>query len=558
MKNRALPAPTYDFQHPATIWKSVFLLAVIALVSVPGYLLANQGTFEFDEPYQILNAYDYKNVGLAPLYSWFSHWYGGLVDWRWLAFRYLAITSTVLAVAIGSFYYLFRSKKFVPVLIVAACCAFFGTVFRFEYTMYGWDNPTVLLVTVLIIQLLEYFRSPAPWKLTLIGIVSGACVLSRLPNIFVVPAISFLLLFNKDKGITRRDYAVCLANYLCSSLITIIIILILIYGSISGYLHVLISDKVGSHGAILLAVVVLKGIYILMKPMGVSWCCYQMTRISFRKNRLLLIAVLIFTFLVSFGYLYYEYTPGIEHMYHYVNGLTILLAAAVMARNRGSLQKGRRFGALTVILLSCTPFVGSNTCLMKYLSYPAIPILMGLIGRDLTRPMKLFGSLNVIVLLVYSYWPIREESMFKPDMTSGIKLTGGVFEGMYSKPEMGEKIMTVYHDFLPYKEKDYNIIVLRDNVFYIWEYIFLARNEFIGSNFSYFDAYDKEEYAHWMEEKITNNPKPAAVLYMMHEGEKTDDDVSKTLMHRRLEQRLEKATEGDGYIIYTTPGYNLR
>ena len=78
-------------------------VAIILAAALPGFCLAHYGINPTDEPYQMLNAMDYRNSPLSALTSYLCGLFGEAVGFRWLWFRYLAVALTDISIfAAGS------------------------------------------------------------------------------------------------------------------------------------------------------------------------------------------------------------------------------------------------------------------------------------------------------------------------------------------------------------------------------------------------------------------------------------------------------------------------
>lgn len=93
------------YMSSITQWKwTIMLIGGILVALIPGIFLAPYGINFFDEPYQILNAYDWKNAVYSPLSAFLTHFWGCALDWRCLSFRYLHLILILMSVFISSIY----------------------------------------------------------------------------------------------------------------------------------------------------------------------------------------------------------------------------------------------------------------------------------------------------------------------------------------------------------------------------------------------------------------------------------------------------------------------
>ena len=211
---------------------------------------------------------------------------------------------------------------------------------------------------------------------------------------------------------------------------------------------------------------------------------------------------------------------------------------------------------IILLLLACTPFVGSNGGIVKYMAWPIIPILWLYSLRWINKVYKCFFVVFCCAMLAYSYNGLRNTSFFDVGLNSAnYKFGEGVLEGISTYEEKGTLVGNIERDFIKYKESDYNTLVLRKGFDYLLEYVFLSKNKYLGSRFDFTGFDDDLEYIGWVESEILNSDKTIAVLYMLqnvNEHEAPKGDVELTPMQKMLQSRLNPAVVKDGYVIYTS------
>lgn len=192
-----------------TQWKWIILLFGSLLVAViPGILLAPYSINFFDEPYQILNAYDWKNAVYSPLSAFLAHFWGCISDWRYLSFRYLHLILIFMSVFISSIYYLKHCRNKSSLIVVACFSLYFATGFKSDLNLYGWDSWTILFITILLVCFLSFFRNPSFGKILLLSFISSIAILSRIPNASLPVILSGLLIFAPYRRLVSKKKAI--------------------------------------------------------------------------------------------------------------------------------------------------------------------------------------------------------------------------------------------------------------------------------------------------------------------------------------------------------------
>ncbi|MCH5246457.1 MAG: hypothetical protein J1E84_08325, partial [Muribaculaceae bacterium] len=93
-------------------------------------------------------------------------------------------------------------------------------------------------------------------------------------------------------------------------------------------------------------------------------------------------------------------------------------------------------------------------------------------------------------------------------------------------------------------------IVLRQGVDYIYEYLFLCRNNYLHNRFDLKESSNNEDYVNWVEQQVTNSKKTVALLYMIPKTENGDYDYSPSMLQTMLENQLKPIVIRDQYVIY--------
>lgn len=536
--------------HKVLLIKFFFLILIIIIFSIPSFILAPVSINFFDEPYQILNAYEPLNSPLAPLTALIGSWWGKLFNWEWIYFRYLSLIMNILTVSLASFFLFFNSSKnYLTIIFITASCVLFNSIFKNLNSIYGWDNTTYLFSILTLIITILFFQHKHIYLLVLTGIFSGITCLMRIPNLIIIPILSFLIFFNKNESSSISLYLKYILIYLCSAFLTIFIIIILLYGTFNSYIYYFSNNPIGSHSLRNTLLNYFSSIINFLPYISLLWSIYHILNLVITiHNKKLITFTVPLSIIIIFYILFNNHSTILVNVILIGISLSILGISAIVYNNYNLIRTGPTFYAIIIFLFCCIPFIGSNTGIIKFIAFPAIPIIVAILDKNYIKPMKIYGMICAVSLLGYSYTGIRNGAFFDVGTRlATFTLRGGVLNGMKTSEEKGKFIQDVYDNFSPYNIPENNVLVLRTKTDFIWEYMFLNRNDFLGSKFDYKDGFENKDYAKWAESKILNSNKPMAVLYM------APDSTKKTIMQYTLEKHLKKNIVKDKYIVYISP-----
>lgn len=536
----------------------VVLLVAIIIASLPAIFLAKYGIFVFDEPYSITTGIDYHEVPLAPLHGWLSSVYGGITGWQWLSFRYVVVFLNTLSIAIGAFYMLFHVRDFKTVLVVSFLCVLFGTLFRDLRSIYNWDCWGLPVIMLTIVLMLEYMKHRHSWMVVLMGVLSSVAGLMRLPNFSIVPIVILILLFlSGNKRISKRKRLIDVAIYIGSVVLCTVILLVALYGSIADYWAALINDSTGQHDIMRVLSFHVNYPILLLPVIAMLWSGYHILTLSVNSRGgkwLSIIAALLLSYALWL-YLWNSCTSTSTQTMDVFVALAVLGLSGVIYRGRSHFYSGLSAMAIAIFLMGCVPFVGSNGGGVKFAGVAVIPIAIALFGGRLTRGLKLFIASVSLSLALYGYVAVKIGSFVDVGTHEAtFCFEEGVMAGMKTSAEKGKSIVAIEKDFQPYMEAGaYEPLVIWDETDYIWDYIFLKRNNYMGNNLRKSGCYDDEEYVKWTETQIDNSQKPIAVLFVkmlrLEPGKKYGEN---SLMREMLMRRLQPVVTEDDYEIYVS------
>ena len=524
------------------------LLAVIVfgIALVPGFLLARVGIHISDEPYNILNCVDSLNTPLAPLSSWIGHLFGEAVGWEWTPFRYFAVASNALSILIGIALLWRLSRNYTFTLLTGAACLLCGTIFNEVHNLYGWDSYSPPLLMIIIAIFISYTRDEKVWQLILMGILSGIVVTMRLPNIAILAGGSIILLFPTASGRISRGCRISI--YLLSAIAVIWIVTSLLYGTPHAFISRLSQVSVDQHDILYQFRGYVSPTFLLIQALLMFWASYHLIHYleSGARPWLAFAAAIILIPAIAY-YEYRVFSQPFLNVLVYSCALALLGIGAVWFYSGRNLSDIRWRVALALLIVAFIPAVGSNTGFIKFLAWPAIPLICGLLYPRFSKSMKIFSVTAFAALMLYAYFGIGDHTFFDVGTREAdYEFKKGVLKGRLTSREYGEYIDRVISDVEKAAGDDSEIMVVRRDNNYLYEYYFGTRNQYLRDRYDFHDYLDDPDYIKYWEKEISAAKKPVTLLlFNAHNPD--------SALEKMLKSRLRPAAQGDGYIIYVSP-----
>lgn len=524
----------------------MWLLAATVIACIPGILLAPYSINTFDEPYQILNAFDCKNSVYSPLSALLGHFYGIITGWRYLAFRYLLIFLLWLSVFISSAYTLLRTDKKRIVIMIGALCSYFATAFKSDMNIYGWDHWSSPMIVAVIIILISFVKRNHNGKIIWLGICSGLTVLMRLPNLCIIPIVIFIFalyftFIDKNLGKFIRTASI----YGGISLLTCAILLFVMYGFPDNYIETLNQNPVGAHStarilkpALLSSLSLLRFLIIMLAGYYVLY--FSTTKLNNKVSIAILIVMTVAYFILLIP-LRRQVLGNVLDM-----AISFSLSGIVLLFIRAKKEKNKILTIIGFIILfgACTVAIGSNWGFFKFMAWPVIPLIAYGLAYRFTRPQIYYTiavSLALFGFSIYAYWRPTFSDLSLKELNYPLK--EGVLNGMYTNKERKENIEEIITKAKPLQLQGYEIIPLRNGNEYLWEYLFLKRNPYQRHNFDDWEALNDSNYVKSIMQDINEIEKPVALFYIA-------PDTISSLMQRTLEREYECVDRGATFSIY--------
>lgn len=531
----------------------VLVLAML-LVTIPGWLFSSFSLNIFDEPYQILNAMDWEGSVYSPLSSWLAHWFGFIFDWRYLAFRRLALILHFSGLLVCALYALRISTFKTRIILFSAAAAFAMSLFP----IYGWDSWTICFVCLSLVACLSLYRNFSYRKVVLVSVLVGLTTLMRITNISIIP-ISGLIVFLAAKNHNRelRDAHAFLPKSvagpwvvaICSLVISILFALTVIcflYGNLEIFIKTIRDNSIGSHSLEYITVPFFRQFLFVCVLAALFFLWFCILRHFYRRPFFLTVVIVSGVAMILFGCLLMPTRIFYVKMQWFCLGY-ILLAFIYMLRESRKGKRGIVTTVMIMFLLSLVPAIGSNCGYWKGLAWPLIPLIVAFIGRGWNVIMSYFSTVWYATIIIFACFSITrgtflDEGLFK--LNYRMK-EATVFEGMVTTKERGSYISSVYKDIKPYIDGGYRILPLKEGNNYTWEYLTLSRNIWQRHNFEDWYAFWDQSYIDCVRREIREDNRPILVMYMQFK-----DPDNPSPMYLMLNEEAECIIDRPGYSFW--------
>jgi len=512
-------------------WLRKFLLIVFSLFLLfgiyNGYRICPYGMGFSDEPYHILNAMDYKNAPLTVMTSVIGSLIGNTFGWESINFRYAAWTLYLISIFAAASVLLWKSRNFLITVAFTSCLVYFESISRILFNLFGWDTVNIAFIALTTTLVIFYFDYPSKWLLLIISIICGISMLVKVTNFALVPALSFFFIW-KFRRISDSLIFVAI------SLFTAVLALLIIYDSFNEYYLYLRNNS--NPDASPIFGILLKD--ILDATYVVSIACFYIAQFIIAKKYSN--SKISFIVLGCFAVFILNYLQLFELCISFEMGFLNSIVSLSVAIIAVLVKKDRMMGAF-IFTMSCMPFLGSNTGLMKFMSIPAILVSLAyIINRENLKYvtlvfLALFISFAMIRFKLSSVELFQDEGM--PDITETVHT-----------PKINGLITSKAHQALiddaVTLTNGKSTFVVGDSIDkYLYEYVLDAPNPYLRQGFGKKNNYQKQWYVDSIAAHISRAPIGNQYLYLS-----TD---TTTLMYDMLSSALHRIGQTDHAILFT-------
>ncbi len=300
-----------------------------------------------------------------------------------------------------------------------------------NYNIFGPDICTVFFLSITLSYTIKFYQNNKIIYLILLSFFSSLLMLSRFPNILIVPIFVFIFVileFNNHKFKSFKNSSFnnfkTLIIFLIVSLSIYLIINIVIYSGFNNYISKLISDynylkNDNSHSIFKIIINYITAFIKVFQYIGVCFIFLFIidNKLNFNKYFqfiIILIFILIFLLFLNFETGIVPYNWKLSHFNSAVIYTLLLSSLIVYYKNR----EYNKYGLIMiVVVVSILPIIGSNTGLLKLSNFliAFLPIIyflnVKIINKSIYLKLFLFIFLSFVFYTKMMY--VFEDSPLK-------------------------------------------------------------------------------------------------------------------------------------------------
>lgn len=530
-----------------------FALAVCA--TIPGYVLIKYGIHFSDEPYQILNAMDYRESPFSSLASFLYGIFGEITGFSWLAFRYLALTLANLSIFVAGIYLYSSSGKPLWSGAVTAVALLLSGLSRMLYNLFGWDCISTLLIVLTLMPTLAYIRKSSPaTAVAVAGALTALAILARLPNAAVIVAVSVIIIFGAPATPQRgrlRAAMPFLATYISAVLIVSAAVVTLLFGSPAAFVDSVAHNILTQHSLkSLLVLYAVDGSRVVM-IIATMWVVIRTTDRMADAHLPWPIKAAIFIVIGLILFILLHFHSSFVSTSYYAEGLLIAVTVrAVYPSGHSANYRARALTAVAVVMFGFAAAAGSNIGVRKFLSWPLLPISVALLMQTCTlRRIALYGAITLLPLLAQAGVECQRESFLDagPDKAT-VRIESGAAKGLYTTSWNEARLneITGARESLPPGTRT---VVLGENPWrFLYEYFFAGRSTFAPHEWRNTSLLDSDSYMKWVRTLMENRGDSTLALVCLHR----EDDIP-SRMEVMLDNSNAERLRYDSFTLYVYP-----
>ncbi|MDE6278152.1 MAG: hypothetical protein K2M06_08600 [Muribaculaceae bacterium] len=533
--------------------KNILYILLILISTIPGYYLVKYGLHFTDEPYQIMNTMDIHRSPLAPLTSWFGGLLGQLTDYRWLSYRYLAVTLNNLSIIVAGLYMYYRVRSISLTAITCSIAIILSGLSRSYHNLFGWDSFTAFFIVVLIVCMLLFIEHPNFIRLFSVAVVSVLTTLVRIPNIVCFPIIIAVTVFMSSKiysvqnpGISRKY----IISYIFQFAVLLFVIITLLYHSIHIYIYDIKFNSISSHSASsLLGVFIHSFIRYSLSIMAfgmvvivLSWFRKRMAseETIFWKNHFKILSL----FAIVWLYSVVHYLPNVINVPEY-DVVWILLALVYLLIAFYLNKSFKKLLSIVVILIfGSICFIGSNNGFVKFPAFLLIPFTTTFLIQNTSQSKIRYFLIIAILPLLITYAQTIPNIAFQDDgfKYSDTMVKEGRASGLYTSSQKASVVEDIQK--LNKILTSHRIVVGEGYDRFVYEYILNCPNSYLRHDWTLgAKNLDKQEYVYWLEKRMSEMDDYAIVYIKRENG-------SSSIVEEFLDKNFKNKSEYNSFIVY--------
>lgn len=532
-------------KYPFTIPILSFFIGVGILFSYTKYC-----DFLYDECYMTSCILDYKNSPLAVLVFAIGHYFGEIFGLNILHLRYLAQIFYLIAIGSSVIYLQHKTRNSLLSSLVFILACFISNISGFGF--YNWDTGTYPFVAFFAISLMIYIDSPSLKNLLLIGILTGLLISARI-TLAVCPILVICAIFYLSKKDESNQIHLCkhIALYLISTIITLISLYLMIWGSFNGILHAFGPDNIITGHSLTDIGVYVWRFKVLFPNVFLAWGLgfltfyFAIQTFKPHTSKVLIIIFAITSILAGWSVLR---TVAITHEYNtpiYGLGFSYVIIPALVFPlfifKKSSSNSWILFKGILIVAMMLILGLGSDTAFERWHGSFLFPISIACIYPALSyNRLKTiyswFGYSFVMLLIIICYRNVGAKSEFTQE-TCPVRYNGEI------------PLLLEEKEYLDILEPEIAKLVSENKRFTFWGRWHL----FYRLNFEPEYAYSRHVYHYHFEDILKHLKHPENLDYIFVVYPKQDTSSVDVSIKSLLNAGYTIDTKTDYYILFKSP-----
>lgn len=432
-----------------------------------------------DEAYQTMNAIDPIINPQAVLSSYISNLWGNIFGFSFYAMRVQTFCLNVLSIGFTTCFLFYKTKKQNLSLLLFGVLVCVSLCIPNKSRLIGWDCYAIFFTTLSLISMVKIWDESSVKRLLFLGLLSGCAILSRFPDLVIIPVAIFSILISSIK---KKGSA--LIVYLSSVFLSIVLLLSLIYhGEIFQWISDMKSSFVSGHDAgKLIRNYLHTGKFELIDVILLIFLLALNNRFAKTQRDSWLFDV--FTLVLFILIMFYK----LDKVYYPVNRLLtsgILLMLSLYVFNAKGASSVKYFLRSLVIVGCCmVPMAGSDCGTTKFMNLSVIPIVLVLfqqphVGQDSKSEqniVSIFWMILVSGTIIMPFYTARHTTFDGGWDNAGFAVNHVYLKNNTTTQERAAEINEMIEDGLTILPEDY-LVIGHNNRRFFSEYLWGHRNE---------------------------------------------------------------------------------
>lgn len=501
-----------------------------------------------DEPYQAMNAIDWRHSPATFMGGAIVSLWGDTVGWNILSLRIFAISVLCLSCAVAGAY-MYRRTHNAGVSMAITGIAIALSSQKDELVVYSWNCLSTAGFIIGVLLLLMVLRRPKVWKMAAYGVFAAFIATLRFPNVMIVPAVIAVLVINGFVIRRRRSVAVWTVAFIAGFALAWLLSVTLVFGSPAGFFNMLGETLVTNHApGWLVLKIILSSIDCVARTsvLVLGAATIYFAGRWFGQRGALWGAAIYGAYL--FIYLYFTRYDGYAFYINYqALGLLVLGILYVFLRRRNERFGSDQVALCAMLVFSALPMLGSNVGIPKMISYQFYPMLAAFVFPIVAWRGRIFCIVTLGVYLAFV--PVRKWcSNFEDEgiASATVRLDQPRLKGISTCQERAATIASLYN-ISESMDADKVLFESQGPVRFMGYYLNESIPPYDANEWTPFGLLDDPAHISKCMAEVDGRKGSLAVAVLSSKS----SDGGDTALERELLSRQPEVSHGPGVIIYS-------